>query len=153
MNKKIPLDNRKISKQAELFAVLVDPTRLRLLRVLCLQNPPGCRCVNNLSHLLGISQPAVSQHLRVLKSVGLVTGERRGFRMHYMMDPEGLKRCQEILSTTLEFNESRENSPCRQKCHSTEAAVNLTWFSLCSFPWQNSHTGLILLYKYALIDL
>jgi ArsR family transcriptional regulator len=117
VQEKILLDNRKITKQAELFAALADPTRLKLLQVLCLQNPPGCRCVNNLSHLLGISQPAVSQHLRVLKSVGLVIGERRGFRMHYLIDPEGLKHCQGILSTTLEFDENCEENSRMLDCY------------------------------------
>jgi ArsR family transcriptional regulator len=113
----------KIKEQAALFAALADPTRLKLLQILCHQSPPGCRCVNNLSQLMGISQPAVSQHLRVLKSVGLVTGERRGFRMHYQIDAEGLKRCQGILSTTLEFNESCAEDSCRQDCHSTKATT------------------------------
>ena len=113
----------KIKEQAALFAALADPTRLKLLQVLCHQSPPGCRCVNNLSQLMGITQPAVSQHLRVLKSVGLVTGERRGFRMHYMIDPEGMKRCQGILSTTLEFNERCEEDLCPQDCHSAKAAT------------------------------
>ena len=123
MQEKILPDNKKTKEQAQLFAALADPTRLKLLQVLCLQNPPGYRCVNNLSYLLGISQPAVSQHLRVLKSVGLVIGERRGFRMHYLIDPEGLKRCQGILSTTLEFNESREEDSCVQDCHSIKATT------------------------------
>ncbi|MBC8477675.1 MAG: helix-turn-helix transcriptional regulator [Dehalococcoidia bacterium] len=113
----------KIKEQAALFAALADPTRLKLLKVLCHQSPPGCRCVNNLSQLIGITQPAVSQHLRVLKSVGLVMGERRGFRMHYMIDPEGMKRCQGILSTTLEFNERCEEDLCPQDCHSVKAAT------------------------------
>ncbi len=113
----------KIKEQAPLFAALADPTRLKLLQILCHQSPPGWRCVNNLSELMGISQPAVSQHLRVLKSVGLVTGERRGFRMHYQIDSEGLKRCQGILSTTLEFNESCVEDSCRQNCHSTKATT------------------------------
>jgi ArsR family transcriptional regulator, arsenate/arsenite/antimonite-responsive transcriptional repressor len=117
MQEKTLLYVTKIKEQAELFAALADPTRLKLLQVLCRQNPPGCRCVNNLSQLLGITQPAVSQHLRVLKSVGLVIGERRGFRMHYLIDPEGLRRCQEILSTTLEFDNICEEDPCRQDCH------------------------------------
>jgi len=117
MQEKTLLDVTKIKGQAELFAALADPTRLKLLQVLCRQNPPGCRCVNNLSQLLGITQPAVSQHLRVLKSVGLVIGERRGFRMHYLIDPEGLKRCQRILSTALEFNNICNDDPCRQNCH------------------------------------
>src|SRR4030042_6105788 len=107
----------KAKEQTALFSALADPTRLKLLQILCHQSPPGCRCVNNLSQLIGITQPAVSQHLRVLKSVGLVIGERRGFRMHYLIDPEGLKRCQGILSTTLEFGNCEEDS-CRQDCHS-----------------------------------
>ncbi len=112
-----------IKEQAAIFAVLADPTRLKLLQVICCQNPPGCRCVNNLSNLLGISQPAVSQHLRVLKSAGLVTGERRGFRMHYMINPEGLKRYQEVLSTALEFKETCVEDFCLQNCHSVKATT------------------------------
>ena len=117
MQEKTLLDVTRIKEQAELFAALADPTRLKLLQILCRQNPPGCRCVNSLSQLLGITQPAVSQHLRVLKSVGLVIGEKRGFRMHYLIDPEGLKRCQGILSTTLEYDKICEEDPCRQNCH------------------------------------
>ena len=111
-------DISKIKEQAKFFSALADPTRLRLLQVLYRQNPPGWRCVNNLSQLLGITQPAVSQHLRVLKAVGLVIGEKRGFRMHYLIDPEGLKHCQRILSTVLEFDKTYEEDPCRQDCHS-----------------------------------
>jgi DNA-binding transcriptional ArsR family regulator len=117
MEEKPLLDVTKIKEKSELFAALADPTRLKLLQVLCRQDPPGCRCVNNLSELLGITQPAVSQHLKVLKSVGLVIGEKRGFRMHYLIDPEGLKRCQGILSTTLEFDNICEEDPCWQDCH------------------------------------
>ena len=118
MQEKTPLDVTRIKEQAKLFSALADPTRLRLLKVLYRQNPPGWRCVNNLSHLLGITQPAVSQHLRVLKAVGLVIGEKRGFRMHYLIDPEGLKRCQGILSTVLEGDKTYEEVPSKQNCHS-----------------------------------
>lgn len=117
MQDNLLLDATKAKEQAELFAALADPTRLKLVQILCRQNPPGCRCVNNLSQLLGISQPAVSQHVRVLKSVGLVTGERRGFRMHYMIAPEGLKRCQAVLSGVLDFNRDIDATSCPQDCH------------------------------------
>ncbi len=113
-------DNKKIREQAELFAALADPTRLKLFQILYRQNPPGCRCVNNLSMLLGISQPAVSQHLRVLKSAGLVTGERRGYRMHYMTDPEGLKHCRQILANNFFFDEGGVETPCSQDCNQSE---------------------------------
>jgi DNA-binding transcriptional ArsR family regulator len=118
MPEKVLMDNKKLKERAELLSALADPTRLKLLQILCCQDPPGCRCVNNLSHLLGISQPAVSQHMRVLKSVGLVIGERRGFRMHYLIDPEGLKRCQELLSTALQFNDGDRDIYCKTNCHS-----------------------------------
>jgi ArsR family transcriptional regulator len=123
MRDKRLLNNKKIIKQAELFAILADPTRLRLLNVLCLQNPPGCHCVNNLSQLLGITQPAVSQHLRVLKSAGLVIGEKRGFRMHYFINAKGLKRFREILSTGLIFSESYEEVSCEQDCHPSKTTA------------------------------
>jgi ArsR family transcriptional regulator len=113
----------QIKEQTTLFAALADPTRLKLLQILCHQTPPGCSCVNNLAQLMGISQPAVSQHLRVLKSLGLVTGERRGFRMHYQINPEGIKRCQGILSTTLAFGDCSVKDSCGQTCHSTKTAT------------------------------
>ena len=114
------LTDETISDQAALFAALADPTRLKLLQILCRQEPPGCRCVNNLSYLLGISQPGVSQHLRVLKSVGLVTGERRGFRIHYFVNSEGLERFQGILSAALQVTESCEAGSCQNDCPSTQ---------------------------------
>jgi len=113
----------KLKEQAALFAALADPTRLKLLQILCHQSPPGCRCVNNLSQIMGITQPAVSQHLRVLKSVGLIPGERRGFRMHYQIDPKRLKRCHKILSTTLEFNDGGAKTSRKQNRHSTAATT------------------------------
>jgi ArsR family transcriptional regulator, arsenate/arsenite/antimonite-responsive transcriptional repressor len=119
----ILLNSQNIKEQSALFAALADPTRLKLVQILGLQNPPGCRCVNNLSHLLGITQPAISQHLRVLKSVGLIIGEKRGFRMHYKIDPEGLKRCQGILSSTFKFNENCAKDSQRQNSRSTKATT------------------------------
>lgn len=123
MQEKMLLDVSKIEEQAQLFAALADPTRLKLLQILCRQNPPGCRCVNNLSHLLGITQPAVSQHLRVLRAVGLVIGERRGFRTYYTINPEGLKRCKGILSDTLEFKKAAQRNSCRESCRSPQITI------------------------------
>jgi ArsR family transcriptional regulator len=108
MIENLMLDDETIYEQAALFAALSDPTRLKLLQILCLENPPGCRCVNNLTQLMGITQSAVSQHLRILKSAGLVTGERRGFRMHYSIKPGGLKRIQNSVLFTLEAPESEK---------------------------------------------
>ena len=86
--------------QALVFSALADPTRIKLLKFLS-SNAPGALCVNALAGLLGVTQPAVSQHLRVLKASGLVHGERRGYHIHYAVNSDALERCQELVATVL----------------------------------------------------
>jgi DNA-binding transcriptional ArsR family regulator len=92
-------------EQAALFSVLADPTRLKLLRLLSQQQEPNALCVNALGHRLGVTQSAVSQHLKVLKSAGLVKGERRGYRVHYFIDQEVMKKAQQQISEALTIDE------------------------------------------------
>jgi DNA-binding transcriptional ArsR family regulator len=99
------MDYKRIEEQAALFSVLADPTRLKLLRLLLQQREPDALCVNALAFRLGVTQPAISQHLKVLKDAGLVQGEKRGYRAHYFVKQEALKKAQEIISQTLEFDE------------------------------------------------
>jgi ArsR family transcriptional regulator len=100
----------EIEELAQVFKALSDPTRLRLVKLLgdhpagecpgeC--NGRGFLCVNALAHRLGVSQSAVSQHLRVLRQTGLVRGVRRGPFMHYSLDPDGLERYRTQLLATL----------------------------------------------------
>lgn len=76
------MDN--LEKLALVFKALSDPTRLRIVKMLS-QHPKPI-CVNGLTNRLDISQSAVSQHLRLLKQAGLVTGERRGNFIHYALN-------------------------------------------------------------------
>ena len=91
----------KTEEQAAVFAALADPTRLRLVRLLCRQRAPDALCVNALAGLLGVTQSAVSQHLRVLRAIGLVKGERRGYRIHYFINRESLERCKGLALEAL----------------------------------------------------
>jgi DNA-binding transcriptional ArsR family regulator len=102
-----------VKEQAAIFSALADPTRLKLLKLLCQQHEPDALCVNAMAGLLKVSQPAISQHLRVLKSVGLVLGERRGYHVHYSVDPDALKHYQELLSETLGLGEQGQEDPCK----------------------------------------
>jgi DNA-binding transcriptional ArsR family regulator len=68
------------------FAALAEPTRLRLVQALARQSAEQPLCVHALAECLGVSQPAVSQHLRVLRNLGIVRAERRGPRVHYFLD-------------------------------------------------------------------
>ena len=64
---------------AEMFKQLSDGTRLRLYWLLC-----HCEeCVTNLSAMMGMSSPAVSHHLRQLKTAGLITSRREGKEVYY----------------------------------------------------------------------
>jgi len=89
---------RNIDDYAALFAALADPTRLRLVAILAEQRTPHALCVNALAMLLGVTQSAVSQHLRVLKGIGLVRGERRGYHVHYYLNPIVLKRYRDFIT-------------------------------------------------------
>ena len=64
---------------AEVFQQLSDGTRLRIFWILS----HGEVCVANLSALLGMSSPAVSHHLRLLKEAGLITSRREGKEVYY----------------------------------------------------------------------
>ncbi len=104
------------AEQVEIFSVLADPTRLKLVKLLCRQRDPDALCVNALASLLGVTQSAVSQHLRVLRSIGLVKGERRGYHIHYCVNAEAVKRCQELALAALSVEEPTEEKLC-QNCN------------------------------------
>jgi ArsR family transcriptional regulator len=95
----------KIEKLVEIFKALSDPTRLKLVKLISECRPGVCQggplCVNALAHQLGVSQSAVSQHLRILRQAGLVRGAREGTFMHYSLDPEGLDQYRHALQETL----------------------------------------------------
>jgi DNA-binding transcriptional ArsR family regulator len=65
---------------------LGDPTRRRIFELL--REQP--RAVTDLADELPVSRPAVSQHLRVLESAGLVAHDRHGTRHVYAVDPNGI---------------------------------------------------------------
>lgn len=92
-------------EQAALFSALADPTRLKLVKLLCRQRFPTALCVNAMASLLGVSQPAISQHLRLLKTLGLLKSERRGYHIHYYIDASELQRCRDIISGALQIDE------------------------------------------------
>ena len=67
---------------SRLTKALADPHRVRLVELLARRG----LCVTAAARELGLSQPLVSQHLRVLRQAGLIRGERRGRRVHYHVE-------------------------------------------------------------------
>jgi len=75
---------------ARFFKALGDETRLRLVALLGQQEAGNALCVGRLASELETTTSNVSQHLRVLKDLGLIRGERRGYRIHYFLDADRL---------------------------------------------------------------
>ena len=73
--------------KAHLYRALADDTRRRIILLLLGHN----YCVSELARVLGISESAVSQQLKVLKEADLLTGEKRGYYMHYDIDRDKLR--------------------------------------------------------------
>ena len=77
-----------VSAAGELLRDLSAPLRIAIF----LQLREGPRCVHELVDALGVTQPLVSQHLRVLKSSGVVSALRQGREMHYELLDDHLLR-------------------------------------------------------------
>ena len=73
------LDREQTDQLAEMFRLMGDPTRLRII-IACL---PGPRPVGAIAETLGLSQSLVSHHLRLLRSARVLRSERRGRQVLY----------------------------------------------------------------------
>jgi DNA-binding transcriptional ArsR family regulator len=75
-----------MTDHAAVLTALADPTRRKIFERLARSPSP----VGELARELPVSRPAVSQHLKVLKSAGLVTDAPAGTRRVYSVDPAGI---------------------------------------------------------------
>jgi DNA-binding transcriptional ArsR family regulator len=91
----------------EVFAALADPTRRRLFEHL---SRNGEQNVHALTKHAGISQPAVSKHLAVLRRARLVRARRTGRETHYRTHPKGLAPLLDWMSSYAAFWSDRLNS-------------------------------------------
>lgn len=103
-------------EEIALFSALSDPTRLKLVKLLQRQRERDALCVNALADRLGVSQSAVSQHLRVLKGIGLVKGTRRGGQIHYFINQDALSKCRQLASTALSVKKPHREQSCKEDC-------------------------------------
>ena len=72
---------RTLSDAGDLLRALAAPVRIAIV----LQLLEHSRCVHDLVDALGVTQPLISQHLRVLKAAGVVHGERKGREVLYSL--------------------------------------------------------------------
>ena len=84
--------------QEQRLKALGEPCRYRLMLLMQQRS----YCVAALAHASGMSESSVSQHLKVLREAGLVTGVKRGFYTHYTINREALGEVISALSMLAE---------------------------------------------------
>ena len=94
------IDEATARAMAPLLAALADPVRLRIVSIL-MSAPDGSCCGCDMEKPLGLSQPTISHHLKVLREAGLVEGERQGRWVHYRVVPERLEDIAAALTPQL----------------------------------------------------
>ncbi|NLW78548.1 MAG: winged helix-turn-helix transcriptional regulator [Ruminococcaceae bacterium] len=86
---------------ADSFRHLSDPTRLRIFWILCHSE----ECVTNLAAAIGMSDPATSHHLRILKKAGLASSRRLGKEVHYTLaDTKEARFVHRMIDDAFEMN-------------------------------------------------
>jgi ArsR family transcriptional regulator, arsenate/arsenite/antimonite-responsive transcriptional repressor len=91
-----PLDEVSAERLAASLRVVADPARLRLLSLI---GGAGEVCVCDLTETLGLSQPTVSHHLKVLTEAGLLEREQRGRWAFFRLQPEPIELLRDALAT------------------------------------------------------
>ncbi|NUP65388.1 MAG: helix-turn-helix transcriptional regulator [Nonomuraea sp.] len=82
-----PLGEADAAELATLLKAVADPVRLRLLSMIG-SHAGGEACVCDLTGVFDLTAPTISHHLKVLRTAGLIDGERRGTWVYYRIIPE-----------------------------------------------------------------
>lgn len=94
-----PISPVTAARLATVFAALADPVRLRLLSLLaCRAGAQVCEC--DLSDETGLAPSAVSQHLAVLATAGLITGEQKNGWTYHAVQARALRELAAVLNTS-----------------------------------------------------
>jgi DNA-binding transcriptional ArsR family regulator len=102
----VSLDDNSIKRSAAIAKALGHPARIAILKLLAQRNT--CFC-GDITDVLPLAQSTVSQHLKALKSAGLITGEVEGVRTCYCLNPSGVKELKNLLS---ELSDELFNTCC-----------------------------------------
>lgn len=90
------LDAEEATSLAAAFKALGDPVRLRLLSLIA-AHEGGEACVCDISGAFELTGPTISHHLKVLRTAGLVTSERRSTWVYYRARPEVIGQLADVL--------------------------------------------------------
>lgn len=89
------LDDPAIVRSADIAKALAHPARIAILKMLAQRNT--CFC-GDITGVMPLAQSTVSQHLKALKSAGLITGTVEGVKTCYCLNPDGINELKTTLS-------------------------------------------------------
>ena len=93
-----PLSAEQAEDLAKTLKAIADPARLRLISIVA-ASPDQEACVCDLTEPIGLSQPTVSHHLKVLAEAGFLTRSKRGSWAYYRLVPGSLDALSRLLVT------------------------------------------------------
>jgi len=93
-----PITASQASDMARVIKALADPTRLRLVSMVA-AHEGGEACVCDLTAPLGLTQPTISHHLKILVDAGIFTRDKRGVWAYYSLVPAALDVLSAVLRT------------------------------------------------------
>ena len=93
-----PITAGQAAGLARMLKALADPTRLRLVSLIAARED-GEACVCDLTEPLGLTQPTVSHHLKILVEAGIFTRDKRGVWAYYALVPSALNALSALLIT------------------------------------------------------
>ena len=94
------LDRAAAERLAAALKALAEPNRLRLVSLIAANATAGATCVCDLIEPVGLSQPTVSHHLKVLTDAGLLQREQRGKWAYYTLVPAALAAIATAITPT-----------------------------------------------------
>ena len=93
------LDAPAAERLSQAFSLLADPARVQLMSLIA---GAGEACVCELTEPLGLTQPTVSHHLKLLSEAGLLEREQRGRWAYFRVKGEPLRELASVLTTSFE---------------------------------------------------
>ena len=94
-----PISASQAAGLARVLRALADPVRLRLVSMVA-AHEGGEACVCDLTEPLGLTQPTISHHLKILVDAGIFTRDKRGVWAYYALVPSAMDALSAVLSTT-----------------------------------------------------
>jgi ArsR family transcriptional regulator len=95
-----PLEAESAHQLAGLLKAIAEPTRLRLLSLVA-GHPNSEACICDLTDPVGLSQPTVSHHMKILVEAGLLEREQRGKWAYYRLVPGAVDALGQLLNAVL----------------------------------------------------